>query len=66
MEQRIKHHLTATEWAAFEALADRLGLTAGQGLLQIYLDMPETDHAGLVRGCIECPEHSGLSLAGGF
>lgn len=65
MEQ-IKSHLTATEWAEFEALADRLGLTTGQALSQIHLDLAEPDHLGLVRGCIECPEYPGLSLAGGF
>ena len=64
--ERIQHHLTANEWADFQALADRLGLTVDQALSQIHLDLPETDHAGLVRGCVECPEHSRLPLAGGF
>ena len=66
MEHRIKHHLTADEWARFEALADRLGLTTGQALLHIHLDLTETDHFGLVRGRVECSEDPGLSLAGGF
>lgn len=64
--ERIQHHLTASDWAAFQALADRLGLTVEQALSQIDLDLPETDHAGLVRGCVECPEHARLPLAGGF
>ena len=64
--ERIKHHLTATDWAAFEALAGRLGLTIGQALSQIDLDLPETDHAGFVCRRVECPEHPGLALAGRF
>ena len=64
--ERIQHHLTASEWADFQALADRLGLTVEQALSQIHLDLPETDCAGFICRRIECPEHPGLPFAGGF
>lgn len=66
MERRIMQHLTTDEWARFKALAHGLGLTPRQALLQIHLDRPEADGAGLIGGGVQGSEHPRLALAGRF